>query len=207
VITKALGEASTGRATPIDIVAPESGIIRALSALPGQNVPAGGALLEIVGLSEIWVRVPVYVGDVDSIAADEPAAIGPLNMRAGASTWPGRIVVAPPSANALASTVDFYYSVDNSEAMLRPGQRVGSTLMLVGTKESLTVPWSAVVHDIHGGDWVYVVAGERKYRRERVVVDRVVGRDAVLARGPGAGTEVVADGAIELFGAETGFSK
>lgn len=207
VIAKALGDASTGRATPIEIVAPEAGILRALSALPGQNVPAGGALFEIVGIAEVWVRVPVYVGDIESIATSDSAAIGSLNMRAGSPTWLGRNIPAPPSANALASTVDLYYAVDNSTAKLRPGQRVGVNLPLVGAAESLTVPWSSIVHDIHGGTWIYIMAGERTYRRERVVVGYVAGPDAVLAKGPTPGSQVVTEGAIELFGAETGFSK
>lgn len=207
VIAKALGDASTGRATPIEIVAPESGILRTLSALPGQNVPAGGALFEIVGLAEVWVRVPVYVGDVASLATSEPAAIGPLNMRAGSPTWTGRNVPAPPSANALASTVDLYYAVDNTTAKLRPGQRMGVNLPLVGATESLAVPWSGIVHDIHGGTWIYVAVGERTYRRERVVVQYVADHDAALAKGPAPGMQVVVEGAIELFGAETGFSK
>ena len=81
------------------------------------------------------------------------------------------------------------------------------TLPLKGDKESLTVPWSAVIHDIHGGTWVYEVVGERVYNRKRVVVRYVSGETAVLASRHPVGTKVVTAGAAELFGTETGFSK
>ncbi len=69
------------------------------------------------------------------------------------------------------------------------------------------MPWSAVIHDIHGGTWVYERTGERTFVRRRVVVRFVTGPTAVLEGGPEVGTRVVTAGAAELFGTETGFSK
>jgi hypothetical protein len=54
---------------------------------------------------------------------------------------------------------------------------------------------------------VYVKAGKHTYSRERVLVRHVIGDTAVLDDGPAPGKEVVATGAAELFGAESGFSK
>ena len=45
ILTKAVGNAATGRSEPILLEAPESGILRNVSALPGQSVPSGGALI------------------------------------------------------------------------------------------------------------------------------------------------------------------
>ena len=52
-----------------------------------------------------------------------------------------------------------------------------------------------------------LVIGDRAYARRRVVVRYVANGLAVLAAGPPVGTAVVTDGAAELFGTETGFSK
>jgi len=71
----------------------------------------------------------------------------------------------------------------------------------------VTVAWSAVVFDIHGGAWVYEKTADRTYTRRRVVVRYVTEGVAVLESGPAAGTKVVTAGAAELFGAETGYSK
>ena len=71
-----------------------------------------------------------------------------------------------------------------------------------GESESLIVPSASVLRDINGGAWVYEAMGKHAFARRRVVVDRVEGAVAVLAMGPKPGTNVVTDGAAELFGTE-----
>jgi RND family efflux transporter MFP subunit len=211
LLTRLSGELEKGTAAPLPIEAPEDGLLRNVSAQPGQTVPSGGALFEIVDLTQMWVRVPVYVGDVAEIACTEPASIGGLAVKPGDSGRPARCILAPPSANALAGTLDLYYSVDNPSGDLLPGQRVGVTVSLRTDAESLVLPWSAVIHDINGGTWVYEKVEERRYARRRVVVKSVIGEPgkqvAVLVSGPAPGTTVVSKGAAELYGVETGFSK
>ncbi|WP_254509965.1 efflux RND transporter periplasmic adaptor subunit [Anatilimnocola floriformis] len=207
VLTQAVGDAATGRAQPIPIESPDDGLLRNISASPGQNVPVGGALFEVISLAQVWVRVPVYVGDLDLIAADESAGIGSLNGQPGQKTWTAAPLQAPPTANPLAATVDIYYTLANDKANFKPGQRVGATLALSGTADALTIPWGAVVHDLQGDTWVYVEKSAGVYKRQRVQVSYVADGVAVLASGPQPGTSVVTEGAIELFGAETGFSK
>ena len=116
-------------------------------------------------------------------------------------------MAAPPSANPLTATVDLFYAVSNESRHFFPGERVGITVPLKHAVDALVAPWSAVVHDIHGGTWVYAQTAERTFTRRRVVVNSVARDKAVLASGLEAGTHVVADGAVELFGAETGSSK
>src|SRR5204862_2727757 len=122
---------------------------------------------------------------------------------------------APQAASAAAATVDLFYEMENTDH-LRPGQRVAVTLPLRGEEESVVVPWSAIVFDIHGGTWVYEQESERVFIRRRVHVQYVVGTTAVLASGPPAGVKIVIDveqplevgkkivieGVAELFGAE-----
>ena len=98
---------------------------------------------------------------------------------------------------------DLYYQLDNREGYFRPGQKVNANLVLREEKESLVVPWSAVVVDINGGYWVYENVGEHKYARRRVQVKYVVDSLAVLAgNSPAVGAKVVTEGAAELFGTE-----
>jgi RND family efflux transporter MFP subunit len=207
LLNKVVGQVEAGTTTPVPVEAPQKGVLRNVSALPEQTVPAGAALFEVVNLEHVWVRVPVYVGDLPAIDPTAPAAIGNLAARPGDPTRPATPVSAPPTANPTAGTADLFYALDNRESRYSPGQRVGATLPLKGSAEDLTVPWSAVVYDIHGGAWVYEKTGAHGYTRRRVVVQSVVGADAVLASGPPPGTPVVTAGAAELFGAETGFSK
>jgi RND family efflux transporter MFP subunit len=207
LLDKVVGEVEKGTASPLAIASPETGLLRSVSALPGQNVPAGAALFEVADLSRVWVRVPVYVGDLPDIDPAAEAQVGDLAARPGESYVPARPAAAPPSANPTAGTVDLFYALDNRQADYRPGQRVGATLALRSEADSLTVPWAAVLYDIHGGTWVYEQTGERTFARRRVAVRYVVGDTAVLAHGPTPGTRVVTAGAAELFGTETGFTK
>lgn len=207
ILTKALEDANAERAEPIPITAPETGLLRNVTALSEQHLPLGATIFEVIDLSEVWLRVPVYVGDIPGIDKGKTVQVGNLNVRARDRTWSATPVEAPPSANPLASTVDLYFRLDNAQADLTPGQRVGVTIPLRGNEESLTVPWGAVVYDVQGGSWVYTQVAPRTYKRERVLVRFVQDETAVLATGPTTGTAVVSQGAQELFGTETGFSK
>ena len=69
------------------------------------------------------------------------------------------------------------------------------------------LPWSAVIHDINGGTWVYERRAPHVFARRRVEVAQVVGPWAVLGRGPTPGTPVVSVGAAEIFGTEFGNGK
>ncbi|CAN5637259.1 hypothetical protein BH11PLA2_BH11PLA2_44800 [soil metagenome] len=206
VLKKVLGEIDRGTASAIAIDAPQAGILRALSVQPGQTVPLGAALYEIVDLAKVWIRVPLPVTDVGTLNRTMPATIAPLSgtIRDGTSAAP---VVAPPSANPLSGTIDAYFELPNPDLKYVPGQRVGATLLLNEQGIGLLVPWSAIVIDIHGSTWVFVKTGEHRYARRRVEVLATRGPDAVLSRGPASGVSVVTAGAMELFGAETGFVK
>jgi len=207
ILNKVVGDAEGGTAAPISIAAPEDGILRVVSVLPGQTVPSGAALFEVVDLSTLWVRVPLPVGDLDGIDRDESAQVGKLSAPPGTRLPSAKPVAAPPSANPLAATVDIFYELPNADGKLTPGQRLGVTIPLSDAKESLTVPWSAVVFDVHGGTWVYAQTAPRTFTRKRVAVRYTAGADAVLSTGPASGMMVVTHGGQELFGAETGFIK
>ena len=186
----------------ITIAAPRDGIVTKVLANPGQAVGGGAPLVEIANLSSVWIRVPVYVGDLREIAPNQSAKIHNLADAAGTASRSARPVKAPPSADAVANTADLYFELANQDGSLRPGQRMGVTLSLRGTTESLTVPWSAVVYDINGGAWVYENTAPQTYVRRRIEISRVVNSLAVLARGPSAGTKIATTGVAELFGTE-----
>jgi multidrug efflux pump subunit AcrA (membrane-fusion protein) len=182
-------------------------MLRNLSAFPGQDVAAGAPLFEVIDLSHLWVRASIYAGDMASLDTDSKVAVTELAAGPKAAGHSASPVTAPPTANALAATIDLYYELEPPVETFRPGQRLNVNVPLRSEAQSLVAPWSAIIYDIYGGAWVYVHKGERSFARERVVVRHVVDKTAVLATGPPAGTNVVVAGAAELFGTETGFSK
>jgi RND family efflux transporter MFP subunit len=193
--------------TPITLTAPERGVIRQVLVSAGQTVSDGTALMEIVKVNPLWVRVPVYVGDISKIDSKAQAWISDPGASSGGERFPATPLPSVPTADAASSSADLYYRVANPGEILRPGQRVRVALALEADASGLVVPWSAVLHDIYGGTWVYESLGDQVYIRRRVEVKDVVDDYAVLSRGPAAGTKVVVVGAAELFSTEFSTSK
>ena len=208
ILKRVAADADSGNMNVQTIASPASGMLQNIHANVGQQVAPGSALFEVASLDPIWIKVPVYVGDLARLAPDRDAEVGGLADAPGAPVRKAKPVAAPPSGDPLAATVHVFYEVENRDGALRPGQRVGVTLPMRGEEQSLVVPLAALLRDIHGDAWVYEKTAEHTYTRRRVLVDRVAGDSAVLAGGrlkPGA--EVVTAGAAELFGSEFGGAK
>lgn len=201
------GDSLRGQATPLSVTAPQAGVLRNLAVSPGQTVNAGTALFEVADTSQMWIRAPVYVGLLDEVDTGTSAQIVDLDGRSTFQQRPAEPVAAPPSADPLNVTADLYFETDNRDKQLRPGQRVGIELTLRGNEEALVVPAKAILYDIYGGTWVYVVVDERAFERRRVSICYSLDDRAVLDEGPAAETQVVVDGAAELFGTEFGIGK
>lgn len=191
----------------VQVASPESGVLQQIQAAPGQMVSAGAPLFQVARLDPIWVRTPVYSGDVDLLDLRAPALIKQLNSPSSERGIRAQPAAAPPSADPLASTSDLFYALPNPNATLRPGERLSVAIPRRSTDECLQAPWESILYDINGGSWVYEQIEPLVFTRRRVSIDRVVGRTVCLGAGPDAGTRVVTAGAAELFGTEFGGSK
>lgn len=172
----------------------------ALGTATAQRGLLGLSVNSTTGPRSSWVRVAVYSGEAGLLDAEASATI-----RAAAGSGINKTakpVAGPPTANALTNTIDWYFELP-ADARLRPGERVSVEIPLRdSTTEHLVAPFSAVLHDIHGGQWVYEQIAPHTYARRRIQVARLAGDVAVFATGPAAGTKIVTDGSAELFGTE-----
>jgi hypothetical protein len=66
------------------------------------------------------------------------------------------------------------------------------------------VPYASVIYDAEGATWAYVMVEPLSFERAPIVVESILGDEAILTDGPPADTPVVIVGGAELFGAETG---
>ncbi len=198
---------------PLTLRAPVTGVVRNVQVSAGQNVSIGAPLFEVVDLSTIWIRLPVYVDLLPKLKRDMPVRLVSLDGNPLSQTQESaRPIAAPPTADAISSSADLYYEVDNRSLGLRPGQRVGVDMPMTSLTEALVVPMAAVLYDIYGGTWVYVQEsaskdGFVKFRRSRIMLEWVEGDQAILSAGPALGSEIVTDGSAELFGTEFGAGK
>jgi RND family efflux transporter MFP subunit len=198
----AVRQGPVGPQGEIAITAPLEGVIQSISGVGGQTVAASAPLIQIAQVSTLWVRVPVFAGDVDQIDAAQPASVTRLGSTD--APRPAKRVTGPLKADPTAASVDLYYELPTTGLTLRPGERVMMELPLKSTQQGLVAPEAALLYDIHGDAWVYEDLGGNAYARRRVQVARHVGEWAVIARGINQGAKVVTAGAAELFGTEFG---
>lgn len=188
----------------VQIAAPQGGILRQMQVASGQVVSPGTQLFEIVRLNPVWVRTPIYSGDLGELQPGASALVRPINAGPSTQGRQAHPVSAPPTADPITSTTDYYFELQNPNQGLHPGERVSVSVPMSSSKECLQVPYSAILFDMQGGTWVYEEIEPLAYTRRRVLVDYVVDQDACLAEGPKPGTLVVASGGPELFGEEFG---
>jgi predicted small lipoprotein YifL len=85
----------------------------------------------------------------------------------------------------------------------RAMERLGiETVEIKSSGKSTKAPYSALLYDASGGEWVYTNPEPNVFKRAAVKVSVIEGDSMVLAQGPAAGTKVVSVGAAELFGTE-----
>jgi hypothetical protein len=171
---------------------------RALLGAPALGARTSGAL---------WVRVPVFAGDAERLRGAREVRIFGLGEPSGAPGRAAHPVPARLSAAPGVSSVDLLFELEDRDPGWQAGERVSVAIPVGGERDALVVPWSAVLHDFHGGNWVYREVSAHRFERRRVEVENVEGGRAALASGVEPGMAIVISGASELFGTELGFAK
>ena len=176
--------------------------VAALQTAQSQRALLGQSIGSTEAPRRIWIKASIYVGDLARLDLTAPARI--TGLTAHGTSLQARPVSAPMTANSQAAIASVFYEADNENGAFRMGERVNVDVPTTAQIEALTVPWSAVLYDIQGGEWVYARTADHVFARKRVLVRTIVAETAVLAMGPPVGTEVVTTGAPELFGTEFG---
>lgn len=147
----------SGRTQPrVAIVAPRSGVITELMVREGMTVQPGMTLMEINGLSTVWVQaeVPegqaVYVRPGVDVVAKAQAVPG--------QSFEGTVQAVLPQLNSNTRTVLARIVLKNPEQKLLPGMFVQTRFMDSSRPETLIVPSEAVIQT--GRRAVVMLAGE-----------------------------------------------
>lgn len=204
--SREINRSPTGTGSGVIVRSPISGVLQSVAAQSGQTVAAAAPLFDVVQTEGLWVRVPLFVGERNSIDTTKPATIVGL----GDATGPAinaLPVTGPPSADPVTSTSDVFYALQSPGSVVRPGERVSVLLPLTGAESALVVPTAAVVYDISGSAWVYEATGATTFVRRRIEIRSQAGTKTLVTRGIDAGKKVVTSGAAELFGTEFGAAK
>jgi len=198
-----LENADTGVALrPVAIDSPRRGIVTEVASSPGQFVVAGDPLYTVADWSTLWVRVPVFEGDLGTI---DDAQMAQATDRVTGDLVDARPLRLPTEARGGGRAFDLWYAVDNAAGTLQPGRTAIVSLPLQGGKEEpvIVIRRSAVLYDGFGQASCFVKhKGEGvPFERRKVELAHTSGDRVIVRHGLEMDDEIVVEGAEQLAGA------
>jgi len=161
---RVLGSGTEHPSGVVDIVAPISGVItdqQVTNAAGVQGLAATANPFTISDLSSVWILCDVYENDLANVHVGETADIK-LSAYPD-KTFGGKISNIGSVLDPSIRTVKVRIEVKNP-GLMKVGMFVSA--IFHGQKEEThqVVPASAILH-LHDRDWVYVAAGDNKFKR------------------------------------------
>jgi cobalt-zinc-cadmium efflux system membrane fusion protein len=187
------------RLDDVAINAPMAGRITEIHVRPRQLVIQGEPLWTVTDWSTLWLRVPVFDGDLPKV--DQLKAIE-ITVSGSKMQLQARPISIPQPTDDGRRTVDLLYEVANDGWQLRPGQSVSARIPTAESRERLVIPQSALLWDGMGNSWVYVRESADTFRRQRVQIGSMQNEAVAIERGLDEEEEVVIVGAEALYGEE-----
>jgi membrane fusion protein, heavy metal efflux system len=183
----------------VKVYSPATGVVIAQNvtnaAAAGVTYSGSSTAFTIADLSHVWIICDVYENDLPMVHVGQTADIR-LNA------YPSRVIqgtigeidaVLDPSIR----TAKVRIQVPNTDHIMRLGMFATATFHGRRLEDHASIPASAILH-LHDRDWVYVPAGEGKFKRVGVVAGDMIPEDKQeVISGLAAGQQVVAN-ALEL---------
>lgn len=190
----ALEKAST--APEIPLLSPIDGEIVERLVSPGQLLQAGATqAFTISDMSSVWVLANVYQTDLPYVKPGEEVEVV---SDAFPDTFHGKISYLAPAVDVNTRTLQARVVVENAGRKLKKDMYVTVTVKAGRVENAIAVPDSAVLRDDENQTFVYVAAGENKFRRRAVEIGQSQdGRTQILS-GLSAGENIVGDGSLFL---------
>jgi len=187
-------ERSGRPSTMVTISTPIAGAIQTLDVRQGMTVTAGSTMVQVSGLSTVWLNAAVPEAQSGLVRQGEPARVD-LAALPG-QTFSGRVTAILPTAQADSRTLTVRVELPNPGGRLRPG--MFATAHLGGQREpALLVPSEAVIRT-GKRDLVMLAGADGRYQPVEVEVGRVAGGQTQILAGLGEGQKVVASGQFLL---------
>jgi membrane fusion protein, heavy metal efflux system len=164
---RVLGAGTDHPSGVVDIFAPISGVItdqQVTNAAGIQGLAATANPFTISDLSSVWILCDVYENDLASVHVGETADI---KLAAYPDkTFTGKISNIGAVLDPNIRTAKVRIEVQNP-GLMKVGMFVSATFHGQKEETHAVVPASAILH-LHDRDWVYVAAGEKKFKRLEV---------------------------------------
>jgi cobalt-zinc-cadmium efflux system membrane fusion protein len=167
-----LGGSIDHPAAILDVRAPVSGVITDQQVTNAAGVAGLGSPnpFTISDLSYVWILCDVYENDLASVHVGETAEIR-LNAYPD-KEFSGRISNVLPVLDPTLRTAKVRIEVRNP-GLMRVGMFVTATFHGQKKEPHMVVPATAILH-LHDRNWVYLPAGDKKFRRAEVTVGQML---------------------------------
>lgn len=166
---RVLGVDKNHPAATVKIYSPATGYIIAQNvtsaAAAGVTYSGSASAFTIADLSHVWIICDVYENDLPQLHLGQSADIR-------LTAYPDRVLTGTISDVAAVldpqlRTAKVRIQVDNPNTFMRVGMFATATLHGKALETRAQVPATAVLH-LHDRDWVYMPAGDGKFRRTAV---------------------------------------
>jgi membrane fusion protein, heavy metal efflux system len=174
----------------VEIHAPISGVItdQQITNAAGVQGLSSPNPFTISDLSYVWILCDVYENDLSSVRMGDQA-----NVRLNAypdKNFTGVVSNIGPILDPNIRTAKVRLEVRNP-GLMRPGMFVTATFHGQKSEHFTAVPATAILH-LHDRDWVYIPAGDKKFRRVEVRGgDMLPGELQIVLSGISVGQQVV----------------
>jgi cobalt-zinc-cadmium efflux system membrane fusion protein len=192
---RVLGVDKDHPAATVKVYAPASGYIVAqnvtVAAAAGITYAGSPNAFTIADLSHVWIICDVYENDLSLVHLGEKAEIR-------LTAYPDRVlsgVISDIGAvlDPQIRTAKIRIQVENPNTLMRVGMFATVTIQGKNLETHVQVPSTAVLR-LHDRDWIYVPAGEGKFRRVAVRAgDSLPGNMQEILSGVDVGQQVVSN--------------
>jgi membrane fusion protein, heavy metal efflux system len=196
---KVLGVDKDHPSLTVKVYSPATGVVIAqnvtAAAAAGVGLSGSSTAFTIADLSQVWVICDVYENDLPMVKVGQTADIR-LNAYPD-RTITGTISEIDAVLDPSIRTAKVRIQVPNPDRLMRVGMFATATFHGRRPEVHTAVPASAILH-LHDRDWVYVPAGDGKFRRVGVVGGSMIdGGLQEVSSGLAVGQQVVSH-ALEL---------
>jgi cobalt-zinc-cadmium efflux system membrane fusion protein len=174
---KVLGVDKEHPSSVVNVYAPTSGVIVAQNvtqaAAAGVNLSGSATAFTIADLSYVWIICDVYENDIPRIKLGQLAQVR-LNAYPD-RVLSGRVSDIGPVLDPSIRTAKVRIQIPNP-GILKLGMFVTATFQSTTKEAHAVVPASAILH-LHDRDWVFIPAGDNKFKRIEVHAGRMLPGD------------------------------
>jgi cobalt-zinc-cadmium efflux system membrane fusion protein len=180
----------------IPLLAPVAGVITERLVGPGQLLQAGATqCFTISDMSTVWVLVNVYQSDLAYVHIGDTVEIATDSYP---EKFHGKISYIAPALDPNTRTLQARIVTENPSGRLKKDMYVAASVAAGVTRDALSVPDAAVLHDTENQPFVYLQVEANKFARRPVTAGGSSNGRTLIAGGLKEGDRVVGDGSLFL---------